>query len=400
MRTFTSATTLEQPKPSNRRQPARQARTNPARAATNALPSGDALAQAPDVAEDATPGFFPAITHFADAITALPKEMVRHYTMLKEVDAKIYGPEDVLGQLLNTALKAPLPPRSINGGTKIGPSKPAISCSPLHICLQTNEFANSTPTIGQSQTNTQESSHQPDLARRTTFASMRAVMAEMLMTLDEKNHVMNEAIDTLNKQLKRCQSSYPYIEDEISEEARYGSLTHWAYSTDKTPEKKGLVASERTRRTANNLAAAHEAEVVAMRSEARRDAVAARKQHRNPQVDSDFDDGRVLGKRAQAGAKGRKTADSTFVGLGIANVAAPPNKRRKVEKPALGGFAMDRAMSSVYGSNIGTGRGRAASPKDVPATDGIGKKKGRGGGAVGVNARKRCVHHDRLSIVC
>ena len=60
----------------------------------------------PDDPED--PGFFPAITHFTNSITALPKEMIRHYTMLKEVDAKIYGPEAELGQLLSQALKDPL----------------------------------------------------------------------------------------------------------------------------------------------------------------------------------------------------------------------------------------------------------------------------------------------------
>lgn len=61
----------------------------------------------PNDAED--PGFFPAITHFTNSITALPKEMIRHYTMLKEVDAKIYGPEAELGQFLGEALKNPPP---------------------------------------------------------------------------------------------------------------------------------------------------------------------------------------------------------------------------------------------------------------------------------------------------
>ena len=55
------------------------------------------------------PGFFPAITHFTNSITALPKEMIRHYTMLKEVDAKIYAPEAELGQFLAEALRSPPP---------------------------------------------------------------------------------------------------------------------------------------------------------------------------------------------------------------------------------------------------------------------------------------------------
>ena len=98
--------------PSNRRQPVRQTRTNHAR--TAAIPQtnmGPSLLP-PDDAED--PGFFPAITHFTNSITALPKEMIRHYTMLKEVDAKIYGPESELGRCLAEALKRPPPDTPVN----------------------------------------------------------------------------------------------------------------------------------------------------------------------------------------------------------------------------------------------------------------------------------------------
>ena len=70
------------------------------------MPSSSHLAPM-DRGDSEDPGFFPAITHFTDSITALPKELIRHYTMLKEVDAKIYGPEAELGQLLYKALANP-----------------------------------------------------------------------------------------------------------------------------------------------------------------------------------------------------------------------------------------------------------------------------------------------------
>ena len=205
---------------------------------------------------------------------------------------------------------------------------------------------------------------------------MRRELAGLLMTLDEKNHVMNTAIDGLEKQLKRCQSSYPYIEGEISEEARLGSMTHWAYNSEKPTEKKGMMAGERTRRAANHLAAENDG--VAIRNEARREANAARK-GRNANVDSDFDDARHYGKKAQNGGKGRKGGDAPQ-GLAILNAAGPPNKRRKLEKPGIGGFAMERAMSSVYASS-----NRGASP----AFDGAAKKKVRGGGVIATNGRRR-----------
>ncbi len=114
MKTFTSLATGEHAGTSNRRQPLRQTRTNPARNTTAAqMPSSSNLTPFSG-GDSEDPGFFPAITHFTDSITALPKELIRHYTMLKEVDAKIYGPEAELGQLLDQALAKPPSRRSIS----------------------------------------------------------------------------------------------------------------------------------------------------------------------------------------------------------------------------------------------------------------------------------------------
>ena len=205
-------------------------------------------------------------------------------------------------------------------------------------------------------------------------------MTTTLIILDEKNHVMSTANDSLGKQLKRCESSFTHIEDEISEEARYGSMTHWAY-TDKTSEKKGIMAGERTRR-----AAAKEAEDAAVRSEQRREAIAARK-GRNHHVDSDFDDPRTAGRKGALGAKGRKITDSSLaangIGLGINNAAGPPSKRRKVEKPQVGGLPMERALSSVYGSNAGSAKGTARDGS------GAGSKKAKGPLAANGSNRRR-----------
>ena len=112
MKAFPDARLAEASASSNRRQPVRQTRTNPSRSATNVTLPRTSLGAAPNIDEDEpAPGFCPAITHFTDSITALPKEMIRHYTMLKEVDAKIYGPEESVGQLVAAALNAPVPPR-------------------------------------------------------------------------------------------------------------------------------------------------------------------------------------------------------------------------------------------------------------------------------------------------
>ena len=370
MRAFSSNTALEQSTASNRRQPVRQTRTNPPRTSTNVALANNVARQSPDGANDEAPGFFPAITHFTDSITALPKEMIRHYTMLKEVDAKIYGPEEKLGQLLNAGLKMP-GPNPAEAGAEIG-MLIYVPTMPIMQSRSRTDLFNAEPL---------PEPHHPDFdhprfARQKQFFEMRREMAGLLLTLDEKNHVMNTAIDGLEKQLKRCQSSYPHIEDEISEEARLGSMTHWAYNTEKPTEKKGMMAGERTRRAVNHFGA--DGDVTAIRSEARRDAIAARK-GRNATFDSDFDDTKAHSKKAQNGSKGRKSGDAAY-GLGISHAAGPPSKRRKMEKPGIGGFPMERAISSVYGSSA-----RGASP----ALDGAGKKKARGGGVTASNGRKR-----------
>ena len=391
MKAFSGSTVAEHSSSSNRRQPIRQTRTNPTRTASSIQAQAGALAQLPDNERNANPGFFPAIQHFTDAIAALPKEMIRHYTMLKEVDAKIYGPEALLGELVSQALKAPPPVRPLAVISRSGEHQKPSTLITLDHAMPAVDRPNQLRHKEPAQPSLQEDP--ANWARRRHFHSIRQAMADMLVTLDEKNHVLNTALDGLEKQARRCNSSYPHIEDEISEEARYGSLTHWAY-TDRTAEKKGMIAGERTRRAANNAAAnaaMQEAEGAAIRSEQRRDALAAKK-NRNQHADSDFDDSRTVNKKTHAAGKGRKAADTTLgngIGLGIVGGGAPPSKRRKLEKTPGSTLAPDRAMSLVYGVNSSSGRGGAGSPRDPSVNENSGKRKGRGGSALNGTGRRR-----------
>ena len=254
MPTLSSTTLIEAPTTSNRRQPVRQTRTNPARNAATAGPSraSGPLDGGQDSGQDAEIGFFPAITHFTDAIAALPKEMVRHYSMLKEVDAKIYNQEEIVGQLVSTALRAPVPPKKPTSAVQ-NPDNATFESEtiPSGAATADNVSVKSVPSRVEAtgSTGIPEASHDANWSRRQLFYRLRVYIQEMLSTLDEKNHVISTANDCLDKQLVRCNSSYPHIEDEVSEEARYGSLTHWAY-TEKSAEKRGATAGERTRRDA------------------------------------------------------------------------------------------------------------------------------------------------------
>lgn len=330
--------------------------------------------------------------------------------MLKEVDAKIYGPEEIMSQLATEVLKAPIPPRK----PTISPnSTDTTSRSPwLPSDTLAHDDAGTSPPArphAGPQAAIPKAQDSSDPYRRRLMWSLRIVMHDMIPILDEKNHVMSTAIDELSKQLSRCEGSFSQIGNEISEEARYGSLNHWAY-TEKAAEKKGTLAGDRTRRetAANNHAAnagaGHDVDGVASRSEMRREALAARRRPNN-HLDSDFDDNRspaqIASRKAPTSGKGRKAADppaainGSSVGLGIGNgvpPAPPPSKRRKIEKPApatpVGGLPMERAMSSVYGSNIGSARGAAGSPRDTPAVEAP-KRRGRVAGAANGHTRRR-----------
>src|SRR5690349_17271165 len=91
---------------SNLRGSSRQTRNLPPRTSRNVRPNlrQNSLISNPTSAQGAPQpephGFYPAITHFTDAITALPRDFRRHTSLLKEVDAKAWALEENLQKLL------------------------------------------------------------------------------------------------------------------------------------------------------------------------------------------------------------------------------------------------------------------------------------------------------------
>ena len=363
-----------------RHQPARQARTNPHRT-TGSYSNGGRRDSAGGPASGQPIDIFPGVTHFADAITALPKELVRHLTLLKEVDAKSSTPEQHLQDLVQACLDSPAP-RPNTAADAASASSPGAATSaqngPGAVVLHNNarpaaDEAHRAAVYDQANT-----------PRRQLFLSTAAQIKDMLMSLDEKNHVICTANEALQRQLTRVEDIWPHLEAEFSEEAKWGSTTHWAYPENRTGKP---VANERSRRDGPSAAALQAAEEAAARSELRKQAVQAKRSQRGQAQDGDNEGG----KRAP---KGRKTAESSAaVGLGItagaANGAAnPPSKRRKVEKPVNGGSVpSERAMSSVFG-NVGKGKA-TTSPRTTPAPEGQKKRKALPSGPT--QAKKRFV---------
>jgi len=325
-----------------------------------------------------------AITFFADAITALPREIVRHFTLLKEVDAKIFLPEAALEREVEEALVAHLPfhpilrsgPASLNGSLVNGHGS--------SIASPANQI-NSAPYSDD------------NMPRRQKFRSLSLKLQEMLVSLDEKNHVISTAVEALNKQMVRLDDCYPMINNEVSEEARYGNVKHWAYEENRI----GRTGTEKTRREVaeSSLTAAQQAaaEEIAARSETRKLAVQA-KRGRNHHNESDFDDhndGRKVEptKKLHGNSKIRKAAEaSSAVGLGITNGTPvngnPPPKRRKVEKSNN-----NAAAGSLVLATNGVAKGKAGSPRDTPVPET--KRKAKvAPTANGSHSRKRFVEED------
>ncbi|KAJ1325071.1 inhibitor of growth protein 3 [Microdochium nivale] len=365
---------------SRRAQPARQARTNPPRTLSGLANSSHESRRAPP-AHDQPIDIFPALTHFTDAIQSLPKDLVRHFTLLKEVDAKIFAPEETLFQLVDAALKS-IPPdvrRTTTGSSIVGTTTP-VSTAQHSVAASMDEGFN------------QAVFDPNNIPRRQLFHHTAYKIQEMLNSLEEKNHVISTANDALSKQLSRISDVWPHLEGEFSDEAKWGSINHWAYPSNR--ENNRVSQAERSRRdgAATITAAAQQlAEEAAARSDARKQAVAAKKSLKAQQQlrhESDADEQETTSKSKADGKKtvvnkSRKVADAAAATASVGSVTSAPAgvsvnpapKKRKAEKPPVnGGQAMERSLSSVFGDKSAKAT-KNLSPRGTPGPDQPAKKR-------------------------
>ncbi|KAG6016386.1 hypothetical protein E4U43_003734 [Claviceps pusilla] len=365
--------------PSHRRsQPSRQARTNPSRRPANASRAGDGS----NAASGGRPlgaqpvDILPAITHFADSMSALPKELVRHFTLLKEVDAKIFAPEEQLFKLVAATRESRLPePRTADDAshTTALSGSAALSVQNSYSGMMSNQAPSSSATAAAAAAASVSSSaaapisvfDPSNLPRRQLFRQTAFKIKEMLVSLEEKNHVLSTANEALQRQLARVEDVWPYLENEFSEEAKWGSTTHWAYPENRASGK--VSQAEKMRRdgaAAISAAAQALAEEAAARSDARKQAVQARKSLKNQHQDSDVDDGekrqkevpKKTNKSRKSGVAAAATAaagatDTNHVSVGVSGSTSNGShapKRRRVEKTANG----EKAGTAAAANNL------------------------------------------------
>ncbi|TQS38276.1 hypothetical protein Golomagni_01223 [Golovinomyces magnicellulatus] len=383
----------EIPPVGRRSQPHRLTRNNTSRLpAVGARNYGHKTSVGTALEEETPIEIFPAITHFADAISALPKELARQFTLLKEVDAKIFIPEEELTKLVTDALNASNPsfsrPIELQDPNRLEtPTKPT--------CNGMNGYRSAINTKSDV-----DSVWDPaNLNRRQLFNRCIHTMQSMLVSLDEKNHVISTAGDALAKQLARIDDCIPFIELEISEEARNGSKTHWAYPENRISKSNNGVISRKDQPVLNqnSLAAQNVADDTATRSDTRKQALLDKRKTRNHHIESDLAeqlDSKQKDKKPTSNGKTRKVNDApgnVAVGtINNSNVNCNPSKRRKVEKGAVNGSSSEISTSSTYNNSITTPKAKPSSPKSTSQPE-ISRKRLRAipASSNGLTSRKR-----------
>jgi hypothetical protein len=221
-----------------RRQPIRQARTvRKPPAKTNG--GDDAPSHLPP------PKFYPALTQFTDAVDALPSEIIRHFTLLREVDAKACLPEANLRALIDGAERLPAPEDPVGFDAALEALKqldelrrrrdadPSFATNAALLELEKQEAAEVAASgatggiLGAQET------------RRARCHQIRGQIVELLATQEEKIHVITTAVEVLQKHLARVEHAFAYVEVEIPAIYRLGNPEHWAY---KEPMRKGTAA--------------------------------------------------------------------------------------------------------------------------------------------------------------
>ncbi|KAF3923799.1 hypothetical protein AA313_de0209663 [Arthrobotrys entomopaga] len=161
--------------------------------------------------------FYPGLAAFTDAIDALPQETIRHFTLLREVDAKASGPEDLLRSSIKHSLGLHFPADSIHRN------------DPFRILSDTHNLPDEiSPNISTYNPGaSEENVYEPE--RRSRLHEVRLLISDLLLTLDEKIHVISTASEALSKHLVRIDDAYENVIQEIDPVIRDGNPVHWAY---------------------------------------------------------------------------------------------------------------------------------------------------------------------------
>ncbi|KAF8467627.1 hypothetical protein BDZ91DRAFT_722774 [Kalaharituber pfeilii] len=341
----TSAASVLHPSSSRRSQPMRQARTNPPRRSTLSTATRNLQRNGVTSSQQQQSGiqrFYPALASFTDSIDALPAEIIRNFTLLREVDAKACHPEEQLRRYI--AAVRSLPP----------PADPNEHDPALEFLRRQDELkrrreealmAGENPPPETDTDNSAETVEQYPETRRSRLQQIRMVLQDLLPMLDEKIHVITGTAETLNKHNLRVDQAYAYVQSEIPEVYRTGDPEHWGYKQNPPRGATARAAAERAALQAlqaTNHAVPEERNLEyasTSRAEARREAALSRRQavHVASHEDEDSLQSTIAStKRPHGNSRVKKDVETTAQRVSemtIANVSGTTAQSAKRRKP-------------------------------------------------------------------
>ena len=378
----------------------RQARTNPPRRSTLSTasrnPQRNGVNSAPPQQQSLNQRFYPALASFTDSIDALPAEIIRNFTLLREVDAKACHPEEQLRRYISVVRSLP-PPND--------PSEPDPA---LEFLRRQEELKRrreealmngENPPLETDIENSGDTVEQYPETRRSRLQQIRMVLQDLLPMLDEKIHVITGTAETLNKHNLRVDQAYAYVQSEIPEIYRTGNPEHWGYKPNPPKGASARAAAERAAVQAAiqaaNQAAAEDARIdyagSNSRTESRREALARR--HAAQTASHDDEDTiqppNSSSKRPHGNSRVKKDMDTTTqrvseLALGVAggSPSTQAAKRRKTNTSA----PIEKNAPEKTSNVRGTTSPRAATPTTGKRTI---KGTGTTSATTGASGRRR-----------
>ncbi|KAK6503922.1 hypothetical protein TWF506_002145 [Arthrobotrys conoides] len=218
-----------------------------------------------------SPQFCPGLAAFTDAIEALPQETIRHFTLLREVDAKASGPEDLLRSFIKNTLSIPPPLQA--------PLETDPIAEPVRVLDDRSHLDGSL-----SNNNISDDNHSNEHVKRSRLHEVRVLISDLLLTLDEKIHVISTASEALAKHQVRIDDAYDATTREIDSVLRDGNPAHWAYGNSilESSFNRGVGANENT---LTGYPVEPDPSIGASRTDGRREGVSRRYAHAPEQLD-------------------------------------------------------------------------------------------------------------------
>lgn len=266
-------------------------------------------------------GLYPGLNDFTDALEALPLETVRHFTLLREIDAKCTTTTPLVADLIAKFLAIP----------------PAAKEDP--------EYTKKTED------------------RENMLLEIRGLIRELMPCLEEKMHVAGVAAEAVARHISRIDADYDLITSrEIPQVIQYGEPDHPAIIVDVKPS-----VAERSAQS--------------QRSESRREAIAAKKaaaaaaaeksgnggRRGTPSKEGGKDSGKEAGGKKVAGAtNGTSTAAAGTKKTGEKRAATASSVAESVASSAAAAGAKKRKTTAKASPAPGN-RKSPPSSDDTPA---------------------------------